>query len=263
MTQSISSALLLLPMLGLTLAPAPSLHAEDCPQTPERLLVLGDSIVDCYNVGGPDGEDCSPRIFHEDLEATWASDVTYENYSVGGAVTASVLNRQIPLVETGPGHALVLIFVGGNDISPYLFMPDSVVESSFPRTMERLEENWAEIFEFFEDPTNFPDGTTIIVNTQYNPFDDCYGTSDTKIALLSEYNDLILSLSEDRNDAYTADPFTPFLGHGHNYKRNTCPYFERDADYWMSDLIHPNEAGHGDLARMWGEMADGFYAVCQ
>lgn len=261
---SAAKAALLLSLLLPTAASAagPLRDEAACSPQPKRLIILGDSIVDCYGVGGPDAETCGPKAFHTWLQANYARTVTYENLSVSGATTSSVARRQLPTVPTGPGHALVVIFVGGNDLYPYLYAPENVAQAAWPGLEEELTGYWEEIFAFFEDPARFPDGAEVIVNTQYNPFDDCYGTSQGKIDVLHAYNDMLFGFSEATTSRFTADPYSPFLGHGHNYQRRGCPYYDRDADYWMGDIIHPNDLGHAALADIWADLMMPRYDGC-
>jgi hypothetical protein len=239
-----------------------------CYPTPSRLVVVGDSINACSNVGGRDGASCGPNVFHGTLSSSWAPGVTYENHAVGGAVTEDVPNEQLPDVETGvAGHVLALVFIGGNDLQPYIFITDSAAETRFESDMPRLLGEWDRIFAFFEDAAAFPDGVTMIMNTQYNPFDDCtaapYYLSETKIRLLNEYNAELTRLAGERDWVEITDQHAAFLGHGHHYQVDTCPYFIEGADGWMDDLIHPNEVGHGHLAAEWQRTADGMYGGCE
>jgi len=102
-----------------------------CRPTAERFIVLGDSIVACQGVGGTDSPDCAPKQFHTHYDSTYQT-LPYENRAVSGARTADVVNQQLATVPTGmAGHALVVIYVGGNDLSPNLLLPDAAAESNF------------------------------------------------------------------------------------------------------------------------------------
>lgn len=244
--------------------PTPELSAEaTCQPTPERLIVLGDSIMSCHGVGGKDDPNCGPKQFHQWLNLFVSPGLSYENLSKGGARTVHVAEEQIFAIDEAEGHALVLIYIGGNDLQALLYMPDNLAAELYPEMKASLQEYWAEIYDYLEDPQNFPDGATIMINTQYNPFDDCYGTSEIKIDLLADYNQMIASFSEDMAARYTADPYTLFLGHGHNYQRRTCPHYQPNSDYWMGDLIHPNLMGHGHLGDLWGDYAATLYLQCE
>lgn len=239
-----------------------------CAPKPTRLVVLGDSITACSTIGGVNGAGCSPRIFHEYLDGTYASGLAYQNHAVGGAVTEDVPDRQLGTIATGePGHVLVLIYIGGNDLQPYIFISDSAAQSRFDSDMPRITSEWQQIFDFFDDTTAFPDGVTIMMNNQYNPFDDCtaspYNLSPLKIDLLGQFNTNLRALADARANVVFTDQHTPYLGHGHHYDVPECPYYDPNAEPWMADLIHPNEAGHANLAEQWADTADRMYRDCE
>ena len=92
-------------------------NVAQCAPTPDRLIVLGDSIAACAGVGGKNGATCGPKIFHEGLASGYAPGIVYQNTAVSGAVTTNVADSQLGSVATGAGHALVLIYVGGNEFT--------------------------------------------------------------------------------------------------------------------------------------------------
>ncbi len=238
-----------------------------CSTTPTRYVVLGDSINACSTIGGKNDPRCSPKIHHDFLTGNYAPGIAYENYAIGGAVTDGVVNTQLGSVPTGqPGHVLVNIFIGGNDLQPYIFISDTAAQSRFDTDMPRLLGLWDEIFAFFDDASKFPDGVTMVMNTQYNPFDDCtappYNLSALKIELLGTYNSELRRLASERENVVITDQHVSYLGHGHHFNVSTCPYYSDGADGWMGDLIHPNEAGHANLAKEWRETADLLYGGC-
>jgi lysophospholipase L1-like esterase len=232
---------------------------------PKRLTILGDSIAACFNVGGKTGAACSLKNLHTALSAKFPG-LVYDNQSVNGAVSDDVPSRQLATVMTGPGHALVIIYVGGNDLAKYIYQLDSFAMNGFNTDMPRILADWDKVFTFFQDKTKFPDGATIVVNNQYNPFDDCtappYNLSATKIMLLHKYNDELARVARERG-AILADQFTPFLGHGHHYSASMCPFYKPMSEYWMSDMIHPNAAGHANLLKVWQAALDQFYSGCR
>ncbi|HET6583061.1 MAG TPA: hypothetical protein VFG69_06435, partial [Nannocystaceae bacterium] len=139
--------------------------------------------------------------------------------------------------------------------------------ATYEQIRPELDADWADIFAFLQDPANFPDGTTIVMNTQYNPFDDCtappYNLSQLKIDLLNEYNDDLIAKAAAQPNAAIADQHGPFLGHGHHYNVMSCPYYMEGAENWMFDVIHPNVAGHADLATVLEAKTDEVYAGCK
>ena len=232
---------------------------EVCGEVPTRMLFFGDSLFACFGQdGGKDAPSCSARLAHEFLAENYAPDATYENLAVSGAVTVDVVDQQMPGATVGmPGHTLVVIWVGGNDISPLLLSSDANAESTYRDELEpEFEELWTEMLAWVDDPANFPDGATLIINTQFNPFDDCSQDpfafmSPIKTELLAEYNETLRARVEGRENTYLADQFPVFLGHGHHYATESCPNYAPDSPYWMlggTDLIHPNGLGHVSMA---------------
>jgi lysophospholipase L1-like esterase len=226
------------------------------------MIVLGDSIAACQNVGGKMGPDCSLRKLYDYTKATYAPALTYENVAVGGAVTADVSASQLGGVTPGPGAALVVIFVGGNDLAKYIFASDAAAMKGLETDLPGVLAAWGQVFAFFGDRSKFPDGYRMIMNNQYNPFDDCtalpYNVSAKKFELLHQFNDELAKLAQARGATIT-DQYTPFLGHGHHYNVMSCPHYIPGAAGWMSDLIHPNAAGHADLFEQWKKTVDGLY----
>jgi lysophospholipase L1-like esterase len=240
---------------------------SECPPTPTRLVVLGDSIFACSNVGGKANEQCSAKALHTYLSEALGP-MAYENLAVNGAVTRDIPQSQLDTIDVGMnGHVLVLIFIGGNDLQPFIYQSDDQTLSNYEQMRPELDADWAAIFEFLQDPANFPDGTTILMNTQYNPFDDCTAApeylSQVKIDLLHEYNDDLVAKAESQPNAAIADQHGPYLGHGHHFDDAMCPHYMAGAENWMADLIHPDAGGHANLATVLSAKADEVYAACK
>lgn len=249
--------------------PQPTTGTGECPPAPTRVVVLGDSIYTCVTAGGPDSANCAPKIVQTHV-SEMLGETTYENFAVNGAVTEDIPNEQLAQIPVGmPGHTMVLIYIGGNDLSEYIFASDEDTIAGYEKKRPILDAHWATIFAFLQDPANFPDGTTILMNTQYNPFDDCtappYNLSATKIDMLHMYNEDLIAKADAQPNAYIADQHGPFLGHGHHYDVDSCPHFDPDAAYWMAvfDLIHPYADGHVNLGLVLNEVVDGIYAGCE
>jgi lysophospholipase L1-like esterase len=233
------------------------------------MVVLGDSIAACAVVGGKDSDDCAPKIVNDHLAATYGP-LTYENLAVGGAVTTDIPQYQLPDIEVGmPGHVVVMIYVGGNDLAPYIFQTDQAALDGWNDTTgPAVAAAWEEILAFLGDPANFPDGVTLLMNTQYNPFDDCtappYYVSATKIELLHAHNDALTERAMSRPWGFIADQHPSFLGHGHYVSDAGCPYYDEAFEGWMGDLIHPNALGHHHLAEMMIEVVESeIYGACE
>src|SRR5258708_3855604 len=73
----------------------------------------------------------------------------------------------------GRGHALVVVDIGGNTLPKSLFAWDRGPRSARPPDTPMVLADWDQIFATFNDKAKFPDGFTMIMNNQYNPFDDC------------------------------------------------------------------------------------------
>jgi hypothetical protein len=229
---------------------------------PARLVVLGDSIAACSNVGGKMGADCSARKLHDHLKAMVSPGLVYENLAVGGAVTEDIPARQLGEVRPGPGPLLVLVYAGGNNLSRYIFASDAAAVSGLDTELPRVLEAWRQIFAFFDDQTKFPGGYRLMMSNQYNPFDDCtalpYNVSRKKFELLRTFNGELARVAMQRGASFT-DQYTPFLGHGHHAAVMRCPHFKPGSVGWMGDLIHPNAAGHENLFQQWKKTVDGLY----
>jgi lysophospholipase L1-like esterase len=233
---------------------------------PARMIVLGDSITACSGLGGKDGARCGPKVLHTHLESTYASGLTYENGAVPGAKVEDVANNQLNPVQGGAGHLLVLLYIGGNDLSAYIFTSDAEAQSAFTRIKPQILTDLDRVLAYFRDTTKFPDGVTFLFNSQYNPFDDCtaspYFLSQVKSGLLSEFNTEIFKLGEDNADIYVTDQYTPFLGHGHHYNNMMCPNYTQGFENWMNDLIHANALGHANFVAEWKKTIDPVYQNC-
>lgn len=242
-----------------------AVDAPDCFETPSRLIILGDSIAACVGVGGKEGGECGPKQFHAMLDSSFAPGLAYENQAVSGAVTTNVPDRQLANITTGQaGHALVLIYVGGNDLQRLLPQGDGAAMAGLNSALPEIREDWGQVFAFFDDPVNFPDGATVIMNNQYNPFDDCtappYNLSATKTELLRMYNEELTLLADAHNNVVITDQHTSYLGHGHHYDVESCPHYQPGLAPFMQDLIHPNAAGHANLAEEWSVRAAAMYS---
>lgn len=241
--------------------------AAVCAPTPSRLVVLGDSIAACFGVQGKQAASCGPKAFHESLASSYAPGIEYDNQAVNGAVTRGVVSTQLGTVTTGPGHVLVLIYVGGNDLQNYLLQADAAAQAGLRGDLPGIADDWRSVFSFFNDTAMFPDGATIIMNNQYNPFDDCtappYNLSAIKAELLGEYNVVLQGLAEEQDNVTITDQYTSYLGHGHHYSVASCPHYQAGLEPFMNDLIHPNAAGHANLATQWNKTADDLYGACE
>jgi GDSL-like lipase/acylhydrolase family protein len=237
-----------------------------CTPIPTRFVVLGDSITDCTVIGGPDSADCVSKKVFDYIKAEYAPEVTYLNVAVGGAQTDGMA-QQLQNVPGGPGHVLVMIYIGGNDLAPYIFQSDAAAQQAYEEILPGVVQDWVDMFTFFADTERFPDGYTVIMNNQYNPFDDCtaapYYLSQTKTNLLHMFNVVLGDIANQYfQTTILIDQFTPFLGHGHHHADAECPYYMPNMEGFMADLIHANGPGNVLLAEQVYKGVDQLYKDC-
>ncbi len=238
-----------------------------CATTPTRVVVLGDSITACSVVGGENHADCVSKKFFDHVKSNYAPSATYENVAVGGAQTSGLM-QQYTQVAGGAGHVLVMVYMGGNDLAPYIFQSDAAAMSAFESIVDGVVADWQELFAYFDDATRFPGGVTIVMNNQYNPFDDCtaspYNLSQLKTNLLHMFNAILVDLANEHfANTILVDQYTPYLGHGHHYSVTTCPHYAPGQTAFMKDLIHANPAGNTALAAELNRGADRLYEECK
>lgn len=241
---------------------------------PARYIVLGDAIPEALTgLDGPDDPDNSFLRMRDYIKSKYkAADLTYENLAKAGTATKDVPGEQIDRVDTSKsGHALVNIHVGGADLAAFILKSDKAAQDAFDSTVSQAEADWETVFDFFDDKSKFPDGATFIVNTQFNPFDDCtelhnlFRLSDVKIGLMKKFNERLTNLAKGRDNAVVADNYSAFLGHGHHHGNDKCPHYESGSDYWMvggSDLTHINKKGYDGMTKVFEGVADKLYAGC-
>jgi lysophospholipase L1-like esterase len=237
-----------------------------CPPKPTKVVVMGDSITDCTVIGGQDSPDCVSKQFFDYVKANVAPDATYLNVAVGGAQTKG-LAQQLQNVPPGPGHLLVMVYMGGNDLAPYIFQSDSAAEMAYEQILPGIVKNWQDLFAYYLDTSKFPDGVTVIMNNQYNPFDDCtaspYNLSQTKSNLLHMFNIVLGDIANEYfANAIIVDQYKPYLGHGHHYNVTSCPNYKPNMTPFMKDLIHANAAGNKELADVLAAGVDRLYKGC-
>lgn len=244
----------------------PDSGPHHCATAPSRVVVIGDSIVACSVVGGPQNANCMSKQFSDYVIAQYAPGAVYQNYAVGGAKLADIAG-QLNNIPNGTGAALVMIYIGGNDLSPFIFQSDAQAQQGWVQIQQQLDSVYAATFSALANTTKFPGGATLLMNTQYNPFDDCtaspYNLSATKIGILHMFNDKVTAIGNAKGDAaIVVDQHKPYLGHGHHYNVTTCPFYMAGATPFMQDTIHANAAGNVDLANVAKAGADALYRDC-
>ena len=236
-----------------------------CVPKPKKVLVLGDSITECSVIGGDQAAACVSKKVADYVKANVEPTAEYDNRANGGAVLSQLAAQLNGVTADGP--VLVIAYMGGNDLAPYIFQSDDAANAAWPTIRQHLHDAWDGVFEKLADTSKFPDGATVIMNTQYNPFDDCtappYNLSDAKIQILHDFNDEIRAIAEAAGDkAILVDQYTPFLGHGHHYDVARCPFYAAGATPYMQDLIHANAAGNEVLAEVIEGGVDRLYTDC-
>ena len=240
---------------------------HSCVPAPTRVVVIGDSITACSVIGGAMAADCMSKQFSDYVIAHYGPGASYENYAVGGAQLADIAG-QMANVPATQGPTLMMLFIGGNDLTPYLTQSDAAAMTGWTGTVEPMMQSvYDATFAALASPAKFPGGATLLMNTQYNPFDDCtaapYNISQAKTTILHEFNDKIKTIAEAHAAAaIVVDTHSPFLGHGHHYNVATCPYYIPNATPYMQDLIHANAAGNAVLAGVDNGGADRLYRDC-
>lgn len=243
------------------------LAVHKCAAAPKRIVILGDSITACSVIGGPDNADCVSKQFSDYVIAHYGPGAKYENHAVGGAKFADVAG-QLQGVPAEPGPALVMMFIGGNDLAPYIFMSDQAAMDAWTNTIEpEMAPFYDSVFTALADTTKFPDGATLLMNTQYNPFDDCaagpYNVSLAKSQILASFNAKLVEISNAHPvSSIIVDQHPKFLGHGHCYEQPSCPHYIANATAYMKDVIHANAAGNAVLAGVANSGADRLYRDC-
>lgn len=230
--------------------------SDGCRPLPTRMVVLGDSIADCY-VAPP--EECAAYLIADDLR-TYAPGLSFEMHAKGGSVTAD-LPAQARRVQGGPGHVVVWIWAIGNDFL-LLLPPDREKVGDF----EGWTAAWKEVFDYFTDSARFPDGVTFLLNSQFSLGDECTTGDEAKLeALLRETNRrLFLDVAEARSDTIAIDQYPDWLGHGAQANVKGCPHCGLDNSKWHIDNKHPDVRGHTHIAEKWSRAFEQMYgATCQ
>lgn len=242
-----------------------------CGEKPARYIVVGHSVAACYAVGGPTSEQCASKSVETYMAMKYPG-LTYENYAVDGALIADVVNNQLPMIAGGASPVFVNVFIGGNDLAAHLYEPDATATQSWMNLEPGAMQNMNTIVSYFEDKTKFPGGAVVMINSQYNPFDECVTSaysyaSTVKQNIIKEFNqDLLTKVVGAHKSAVYVEQYGDLLGHGDNYNQATsttgtaCPHYMSGAADWMADLIHPNALGHVQLAKQMTAAVDLAYS---
>lgn len=240
---------------------------DRCRPRPTRMVALGDSIAVCTPLGR--GAPCAPELIADYLRERHSPELRYASYAKNGAVTADLLG-QAQYVEKGPGHLLVWVFMGGNDLLGCGFPEMEDARSCVDGLLTSLPEHWRRTFAYFSDPQLFPDGVTFMLNTQYSTWDQCHhprnrsAFAEEQIRRVNER--VLLQPALERNDVVALDQYPDWLGHGLNANDPTCPHcYKGDNTSWMagdSDTTHPSGIGQQHIAEKAKLALDRMFVDC-
>jgi hypothetical protein len=219
---------------------------DACRPRPSRFIVLGDSIADCSGVSH---DDCAADRIAAHLKAVVGPELVFETRAKAGSVVAD-LAGQAATIEGGDGHVYVWMYAIGNDLLHGISDPAPLVAG------------YQVVFDYFNDTSRFPDGATFLLNTQYDPYDQCTiptaadPSSPAVTKLLLDMNQAVfLDVAEARSDTVAVDQLPDFLGHGQNADTTGCPYCRADNSTWVM-AVHPTPAGHQHIADKWTKALD-------
>jgi lysophospholipase L1-like esterase len=240
------------------------------------LLGIGDSITDGFGaskgfsyfdrlISNPDGD--SEDMMGKHLSKVFPK-LTSLNKSESGSTSFDHI-RMARQIERQPGHVfgLAVITSGGNDlIHNYGKTPPK--EGAMYGATRQQAQPWVDNYRQRLDEmvvtihSRFPGGCQIFLANIYDPSD---GTGDTKefftglpvwadgLALLADYNRIIVECATQHDYVHLVDIHTPFLGHGiHCRKFWTGHYVWSDPTYWyFINIEDPSERGYDAIRRMF------------
>ena len=240
-----------------------------------RVVFLGDSIT--AGNGASRAKLSYPRLLQANDGDAWPSgnDIDFPalfgespeiiDFAAAGATTASLVAKELPHVteaigDQASGVTAVVVTIAGNDVQGLLYNTDQT-----EATAEKILDNLAEFYDYFQDPERFPDGSFIYLANVYEPSDGvgqadgCFFSLDLSDVLesLDYVNAATLEQAKERNVAWI-DMRGHFLGHGFYSGDEENPYHQAyDPTLWFADdCIHPNDRGHHEIRRlMWYAMA--------
>ncbi len=238
------------------------------PTEAARVVFLGDSITAGYGIDQDKNTYTSllernnggkyPDYDGQDLKARFGR-LEVLHVARNGATTETLIAQQLPNVDAAwgaglPGPTLVVITIGGNDLTEALFTGGDVNQAA-----DTIVSNLEQIVDFFHDPARFPDGAYVYVTNVYEPtdgtgqVDECFFGLDLT-SVIPTFERLAadsLALARDQGWAWV-DLRGHFLGHGFRYDQQGPWTDEEDPTLWFQeDCIHPNVRGHHELRRLF------------
>lgn len=229
----------------------------ECEHCIGSLVVLGDSVGACTGAGGRDAPNCAARLFQGWLESRQDSAVAYHNLAIEGARARDVVEVELAKVTSARRHTIVIVNVGGNDLQPLLHAPAAQLQSRFAALMNEFPNHWQAIADRFSNQVQFPEGTTLLFNGLYDPFDACsqppHNAEADRLELIRTYNLRLKRWLASQSNAHFIEVYDAFLGHANMYNVAGCPHYSPNATPWMFDLFHPNELGYAKINMLWRE----------
>ncbi len=241
----------------------------------EKVVFLGDSIT----VGTPPSwpEEYYRNVLLGMLEERFGTlEVSFEFAKFGARVDDLLLppHQQIlnafPDVE--PKRTLVIMTIGGNDVFKWAeWHADGRTAEEISALVDTTIEQLEEAIAFFRDEERFPNGVYVVFS---NLFEFTDGTGDTTVCPLAatmgltepwpegrepvlRFNEAVVRIAvETQTDIVFM--LENFCGHGLLHEDPTTPcYRGPDTERWVDETcIHPNPAGHAQLARMFMAVVD-------
>jgi lysophospholipase L1-like esterase len=221
-----------------------------------------------------------------------ASSIPVVNVAYPGDTTSNIATNQLTATTANPsvglkgmfptppsGPSIVVITIAGNDM---LAQVQNMSSSSLDSAINTMISNIETAVEYLQDPTNFPDGVYIYLANLYDPSDatgvlpySCLGfgsvpgsitNATLEAGLTTLFNDEV-QLAQQLNFA-VIDDLGHFHGHGLYAANQTAtssapadPNYDSSdpTDWFYTDCIHPTNAGHNELRRLFFEAISGTY----
>ena len=202
------------------------------------------------------------------------------NWGKSGADSADVIAKQLPKFASSYGvPVLVTLHVGGNDFNDHDFKRFIANSAKVEADGVKLGGNIDEIAKFFADKQRFPKGAWVFVAYIFSPTDDvctfkakagyngkwCQALSTMGclagnwVKVLQSYNQEINKAVAQHPHAFIVDDHAAFLGHGLNHDDANNPFYEGSSvNYFNTDCVHPNAAGHHAIRATFFAAIHGF-----
>lgn len=256
----------------------------NCKSLPGQMVVLGDFTPAGRDpIDGPNDAKNGFKIVHEHLKRKYSRpSLVYKNYASPTSLFKELAETQMKSAPTGTSSpTLVLIHSGSNDLAEFITKSSSAAETAFPTRWAESKTTLDNLVAHFNDKTKFPGGATILINTLYNPFDDCKTTivpifavmDETKTRLMGQFNTNLKNYAKGVDNMHFVDLHGPFLGHGRNHENQNCASYKPNADIWLKGgtytlggdktvLTDLNVKGHAKVGELINAKLDALFSGC-